>query len=251
MAKDNGCTTRQEWCGLVKNEGRLPPESKQRMGQEQEHFYGDEAHSSQEKRQLEETLKRLASVMVEYRYMLQSVMTYAQETDDELRLVLKLIRADLEKSSTESVPSEEVKKRNEMEQRIIANLTELVEGQEVINSKLNHHSKTADLTKLFEMMILTQRGQEREKVIKPPLKCYWCHEEGHFKRECPHRLNKERWMQTSAFKQKIAFRHKHNGDEMQEVMSMSWSDEESNDADVITTGQSRRENTIVSNNPLN
>jgi len=66
MAKDTGCTTKQEWCDLAKNEGRLLPESNQRMGQEQEHFYGDEAHSSQEKRQLEETLKRLALVMAEY-----------------------------------------------------------------------------------------------------------------------------------------------------------------------------------------
>jgi len=178
-------------------------------------------------------------------------MTYAQETDDELRLVLKLIRADLEKSSTESVSSEEVKKWNEMEQRIEENLTELVEGQEVIKSKLNHHSRTADLTKLFEIMTLAQRGQEREKAIKPPLKCYWCHEEGHFKRVCPQRLNKERWMQTSAFKQKIAFRHKQNFDEMHGGIRMSRPGEESNDTDVITTGQSSRENAIVSYNPLN
>ena len=62
---------------------------------------------------------------------------------------------------------------------------------------------------------------------------------------------KERWMQTPAFKQKIAFRHKQNAEEMHGIPSMSWTGEESNDEDVITTGQSGRENAIVSNNPLN
>jgi len=58
-------------------------------------------------------------------------------------------------------------------------------------------------------------------------------------------------MQTPAFKQEIAFRHKQNFDEMHRGISMSWPSEERNDADVITTGQSSRENAIVSYNPLN
>jgi len=53
-----------------------------------------------------------------------------------------------------------------LEQKIIVNLTELVEGQETIHSKLNHHSSITELIKLFEMMILKQNGQEREKNNK-------------------------------------------------------------------------------------
>jgi len=191
MAKDNGCTTRQEWSDLVENEERWPAETKKKMGSEQEYFCENKAHSSQGKTQLEETLQRLTSVMAEYRYVMNNVMTYAQETDDELRLVLKLIKANLEENRTESVLTKEEKERGKMEQRIMANLKELAQGQEAIKSELNHQSKAAEMTKFFEIMTL-KRDQEKEKVVKPPLRCYWCHEEGHMKRNCPSRINRNR-----------------------------------------------------------
>jgi len=50
---------------------------------------------------------------------------------------------------------------------------------------------------------------------------------------------------------KIAFRHKQNFDEMHGGISMSWPDEERDDAEVISMRQSRRENAIVNYNPLN
>ena len=185
-----------------------------------------------------------------------------QETDDELRPVLALIRTDLEKRGTESLLSEEVNKKSETEQEIIANLTELVEGQEEIKSKLSDQSQIGDLTKIVETMALKQNDKER----KTSFKCYWCHEEGHLKRNCPRRINKG-WMQSQVFKQypqrinkgwqsqpfkqSTAFRHKHNVDEMQEGISMSWPVERRNDTEVINIGQSRKENTTVSYNPLN
>jgi len=262
MDSNGDCSRRQDWGDSGECNERWSIKNKQRMEQEQEHRYGDEIHSNQEKRQWGEALERLALVMADYSYMLQNMMTYVQEIDNELGLVLALIRTGLGKSSTESLFSEETKKKGEMEQKIIANLTELVEGQEEIKSKLGEQSKVKDLTKIAETTTLKQNDQER----KPSLRCYWCHEEGHFKRECPQRINRRRtqsqvfrqypqrinkeW-QSQHFTPRTAFRHRYNTDKMQKEMSMSWPIERRNDTEVINTGQIRRENIIVSCNPLN
>ena len=259
MASNGDCSRRRDWCNSVEGNERWSTENKQRMEQEQEHRYGDEIHSNQEKRQWGEVLERLALVMADYSYMLQNMMTHVQKMDNEFRPVLALIRTDLEKSSTESLIPGEANKR-EREQEIMNNLTKLEEGQEEIKSKLSDQSQIEDLTKIVEIMALQQTDQER----KPSLRCYWCHEEGHLKRNCPQKINRKwtqpqelrqypqrinkRW-QSKPFKQSIASHHKHNADEIHEGISMSWPLKESND--VNTAGQNGRDNARVSYNPLN
>jgi len=214
MASDSDCSIKQDWNDEVADAERWQPNDQCKVGRKYEHFRGNETHYGQAKEKLEEELTRLVSVMSENKNLLLGILTCMQETDDELKLVLKLIRADLEKSSNESVSSEEEKKKSETEQRIMTNLIELVEGQEIIKSKLNDHAHIKEVTKLVEKMAVTQQDTETKK----PLRCYWCHEEGHMKRNCPQRVHK-RWMQTQVFRQPIVFQPRRDVDDRN---SMSW-----------------------------
>ena len=260
MAGNGDCSMRQDWCD--EEEENLPNNNQNRVGRKDESVQGNGAHYGQGKEKLEEELTRLTLVMSENQQLLRNILADMQETDDELRVILALIRTDLEKNSTESLLSKEMNKKSGMEQKIMTNLTELVEGQEEIRLKLSDQSQIEDLMKIVETMALKQTKQER----KPVLKCYWCREEGHLKRNCPRRIN-ERWIQSQAFrqyprgiskggqphpfKQGIAFRHKHNVDEMHEGISMSWPVERGNDTEVTNMEQSKRENAVASYNPLN
>ena len=242
MASNSDWSTRQEWYDSVDDE-HLSTTNRNKVGRKYEHFRGDGTHYEQAKEQLEEELTRLALVTSENRLQLKEMQIRCQEADDELRLALTILRENLQRNHKDSMIREEVINWEIMEQRIIGALTDLGECQESVKKM-----KFTNLIQLFKVLIQKSRGQE--KTVLSLKMCYYCLEEGHFIRECPHRKNSEMWKQTQAFKQKTAFRQKHKVDEMHRATSVSWTGEESDDVDVITTGQSSRENAIVSYNPL-
>jgi len=247
MSSNGDCSLRQDWCEEVDNEGSLSSENQHSAGHKHDCFHGNGTHVGQAKDQLEEELERLASVMTENKHLVQDTLTRIHETDEELKMNLTILRAHLKRSHDAKMPQEEVINWDVMEQRIITALTSLERCQEKL--KLSPH-KVANLRELFQARTQMQMGREKEMVARTPVTCYYCYEKGHYKIKCPHLYNKNQWMQTPAFKQKMAFRQKYNGNEMHEITSMSWPPKESNAVNGITTGQNGRDNARVSHNPL-
>jgi len=252
MATTHDCMARREWSDIVDEEGDVHMQSICGEGLPQEHLREKDVQLRQEQERLEAELTQLALVTTESKLSLQDMLLRVQDTDDEIRLGLTLIRAALKRDRNEPMLRGELINWDIMGQRITATLAQLEECQDSLRKNLNYHLKAADLRKLFSTMTLTQRGQGKEKAARPPLQCFYCHEEGHIKRECPHRLNKEKWMQTTAFKQKTALRRQQEADEMAAGEQKAWRGvKEKECTRAMTIGQSLLENAKVRHNPLN
>jgi len=227
-----------------KEEDSLQRKEWQEIVKEQENPCNDKTYSRLKKKALEEELTGLILVIIENKFMMSNMLTQMQETEDEIRLRLTLIRTDLKRSNDPHMSQEEVINWNVIKHRIETSLTKLERCHELQNLRtrytlnLEHGKRQAEektehelLGKVFEAITQMQNGQVEKKAERPLLKCYYCHEEGHFKRECPQRRNKKRWIQIpkfrkqhmeNQFRQKTGFRHKQNTDGMYAGTSTAW-----------------------------
>jgi len=214
--KEDSLQGEKEWYEPVKN---------------RENIYSDKSYSRPDKEAWEEELTRLDLVITEDKFKMRDTLAQMQETEDEIKLGLTITRADLKRSDDQQMMQEEMINWRVMENRIEESLTKLREHLEEQDSvsryelKFKQKKRQAEEETKYETpktvvdaVTQTQNGQtEREKKReKTLLKCYYCHEEGHFERECPQRGKNERRTRTPRFR-----RYSQNNDEISVGTSMA------------------------------
>ena len=233
-----------EWSEMVDEEENSLPEDSHKVEPEQKHSHCNEIQSIHEKERLEEELTKLVLVTAHNKNALQEMAMHTQDADDEIRLCLALVRADLKGKRNEPTPRREILNWGVMGQRILATLMQLEVCQDSVKLPLNYQSIAENLGSIFTLV--SRQG-------KPPIKCHYCKEAGHIKRDCPHRINKEKWMQTAAFKRKTELRQELNEAKLagKEKLWPEIPDSGEKEQDkTILAEQDRIENARVSHNPL-
>lgn len=136
--------------------------------------------------QLEEELTKLAVAVEDKQAKAQATKKALQDFRRDIRAASTWLRTDTQKFKSPSRKTMEIVGEVWTETRL--KVLEIGKREEIQFGPLHFGSETIVTPRAID----ASHNNDELKPRKDPLKCFYCHEEGHFRRECPQRSSVKR-----------------------------------------------------------